>query len=54
LGHVEAARSESAKVLILDPNFTIERVARKTIAFKRNEDAELCFEGMRLASLPAR
>ncbi len=34
LGHVEAARNESAKVLILDPNFTIERVARKTIAFK--------------------
>jgi adenylate cyclase len=54
LGYVEAARSESAKVLILDPNFTIERVARKTIAFKRNEDAELCFEGMRLAGLPAR
>jgi adenylate cyclase len=54
LGQMEAAQAEAAKVLNLDPNFTIELVAKNTIAFKRDEDAENCFEGMRLAGLPAR
>ena len=54
LGQTEAARIEAAEVLKLDPNFTIEGVAKSTMAFKRDEDAENCFEGMRLAGLPAR
>jgi adenylate cyclase len=52
LGLMDAARAEAAKVLELDPDFTIERVAKSTIAFKRDEDAENCFEGMRRAGLP--
>jgi len=46
------AKRSFAKVLELDPDFTIERVAKSTIAFKRDEDAENCFEGMRRAGLP--
>jgi adenylate cyclase len=54
LGRMDAARAEAAKALELDPDFTIEKVAKSTIAFKRDEDAENCFEGMRRAGLPER
>lgn len=51
-GNMHAARAEAAKVLELNPDFTIERVARSTIAFKHDEDATDCFEAMRNAGLP--
>jgi len=51
---MEAARSEAGKVLALDPGFTIERIAKSTIAFKHKEAEEECFEAMRLAGLPER
>jgi len=54
MGQMEAARTEAGKVLTLDPGFTIERVARSTIAFKHREAEEDCFEAMRLAGLPER
>jgi hypothetical protein len=38
----------------LDPDFTIDRAARSTIAFKYDEDAENCFDAMRKAGLPER
>jgi hypothetical protein len=38
-------------VLALDPGFTIERVARSSIAFKHKEANEICFEAMRVAGL---
>jgi hypothetical protein len=49
---MDVARSEAGKVLELDPGFTIERVAKSTIAFKHADDEENCFEGMRMAGLP--
>jgi hypothetical protein len=52
MDHILAARAEAAKVLELDPDFTIERVAKSTIAFKRDADAEDCFEAMGKAGLP--
>ena len=54
MGQMEAARTEAGKVLTLDPGFTIERVAKSTIAFKHREAEEDCFEAMRLAGLPER
>ena len=42
------------KVLELDPDFTIEGVAKSTIAFKHEEDASHCFEAMRKAGLSDR
>jgi adenylate cyclase len=54
MGHMHAARAEAAKVLELDPNFTIARVAKTTIAFKYDEDAKDCFEAMLSAGLPER
>jgi hypothetical protein len=46
------ARAEAAKVLQLDPDFTIDRTARKTITFKYDEDCEHCFDAMQKAGLP--
>jgi len=54
MGQTDAARAEADKVLALDPGFTIERVAKSTIAFKYKEAEEDCFEAMRLAGLPER
>jgi tetratricopeptide (TPR) repeat protein len=54
LEQMEDARAEAAKVLQLDPDFTIDRTARSTIAFKYNEDGEHCFDAMRKAGLPER
>ena len=54
MGQMEAARAEAGKVLALDPGFTIERVAKSTIAFRHKEAEEDCFEAMRLAGLPER
>jgi adenylate cyclase len=54
MGRMDAARAEARKVLTLDPSFTIERVAKSTIAFKHNEVEEDCFEAIRLAGVPER
>lgn len=54
LGQMDAARTEVDEVLKLDPGFTIERVAKSTIAFKHKEAEEDCFQAMRLAGLPER
>ena len=52
MGQTDAARAEADKLLALDPEFTIERVARNIIAFKHKEAEEDCFDAMRLAGLP--
>jgi adenylate cyclase len=54
LEQMDDARAEAAKVLQLDPDFTIDRAARSTIAFKYDEDTESCFDAMRKAGLPER
>ena len=54
MGQMDAARAEADKVLALDPDFTIERVAKNTIVFKHRKVEEDCFEAMRLAGLPER
>jgi adenylate cyclase len=52
LEQLEDARAEAAKVLQLDPDFTIDRTARSTITFKYDEDGEHCFDAMQKAGLP--
>ena len=54
MGQIDAARAEASKVLALDPDFTIDRVAKPTIAFQHKEAEEDCFDAMRLAGLPER
>jgi adenylate cyclase len=54
LGQMEEARGEAEKVLQLDPDFTIERTARTTLAFKHEEHSSDCFDAMRKAGLPER
>jgi adenylate cyclase len=53
LGDIERARAEAAEVLRIDPRWTIEG-ARMRLTFKRPEDAEHCFDGLRKAGLPER
>jgi adenylate cyclase len=52
MGQMGAARAEAAKVLELDPDFTLERVPRRTLTFKHDYDEEDCMEAMRSAGLP--
>jgi adenylate cyclase len=54
LGQMDDARAEAARVLQLDPGFTVERAAQNNIAFKYREDGEHCFDAMREAGLPNR
>ena len=54
LGRIEDAKAEAAIVLKLDPDFTIDGTARSTIAFKREDEAEHCFEALRKSGLPER
>jgi adenylate cyclase len=54
LGQMEEARVEAENVLQLDPDFTIERTALTTIAFKHGEHSNDCFDAMRKAGLPER
>jgi adenylate cyclase len=54
MGRMDAACAEAGRVLELDPGFTIERVAKSTIAFKHPEAEADCFDAMRLAGLPER
>jgi adenylate cyclase len=52
VGQVERAREEAAAVMLMEPNFTIERIAKQHCPFNRSEDAEHLFEGLRKAGLP--
>jgi hypothetical protein len=52
LGQMDDAAAETARVLQLDPDYSVGRAARSTIAFKFQEDGEHCFDAMRKAGLP--
>jgi adenylate cyclase len=52
LGRLDEARAEAAEVLRIDPTFTINGTQRRFSLFKRPEDAEHIFDGLRKAGLP--
>jgi adenylate cyclase len=52
LGRLDEARAEAAEVLRIDPKFTIDGTQRRSSHFKRPEDAEHIFDGLRKAGLP--
>jgi len=54
LGRLEEAHAEAAEVLRLDPKYTIDGTQRRLALFKRPEDAEHLFDGLRKAGLPER
>src|SRR5262245_6512382 len=54
LGKPEEARAEAAEVLRIEPNWTIEGTQARHTPFKRTEDAEHLFDGLRKAGLPER
>ena len=54
LGQLDEARAEAAEVLQLDPKYTIDGTQRPLDLFKRPEDAEHLFDGLRKAGLPER
>ena len=54
LGNIEEARAEAAEVLRIEPKWTIEGTQARLSAFKRTEDAEHFFDGLRKAGLPER
>jgi adenylate cyclase len=54
LGNTEKARAEVAEVLRIEPKYTIEGTQARLSGFKRTEDAERYFDGLRKAGLPER
>ena len=52
LRKVEQARAEAAEVLRVDPTWTSLGTGRRIYVFKRAEDAEHLFDGLRKAGLP--
>ena len=52
IGNVEQARAEAAEVLRIQPKWTIEGTQARISRFKRTEDAEHLFDGLRKAGLP--
>jgi adenylate cyclase len=54
LGRLDEARAEAAEVLRIDPKYTIDGTQRRLGLFKRPEDAEHFFDGLRKAGLPER
>ena len=54
LGRLDEAHAEAAEVLRIDPKFTIDGSQRRQALFKRPEDAEHLFDGLRKAGLPER
>jgi adenylate cyclase len=54
LGNIEQARAEAAEVLRIDPKWTINGTQALVTPFKRPEDAEHFFDGLRKAGLPER
>ncbi|HJZ42357.1 MAG TPA: hypothetical protein VJ233_01435, partial [Hyphomicrobiaceae bacterium] len=51
-GQLEAAREEAAAVLDIEPEYTIQGMAKQFSPFRRAEDAEHLFDGLRKAGLP--
>jgi adenylate cyclase len=51
-GQMENAHEEAAAVLEIQPDYTIQGMARYFSPFKRAEDAEHLFDGFRRAGLP--
>jgi adenylate cyclase len=54
LGQLDEAHAEAAEVLRIDPKYTIDGTQRRLARFKRPEDAEHFFDGLRKAGLPER
>ena len=54
LGQLDEARAEAAEALRIDPNYTIDGTQRRLAIYKRPEDAEHLFDGLRKAGLPER
>ena len=54
LGNIEQARAEAAEVLRIEPKWTIGTQATRMSPFKRTQDAEHYFDGLRKAGLPER
>jgi adenylate cyclase len=54
LGNIEQAAAEAAEVLRIDPKYTIEGTQARLTPFKRPEDAEHFFDGLRKAGLSER
>jgi adenylate cyclase len=54
LGNIEQAHAEAAEVLRIDPKYTIDGTQRRLSLFRRPEDAEHLFDGLRKAGLPER
>ena len=54
LGQLDEARAEAAEVLRIDPKYTIDGTQRRLALYKRPEDAEHLFDGLRKAGLPER
>jgi adenylate cyclase len=52
LGRLDESRAEAAEVLRIDPKFTIDGTSRRLFLYKRPEDAEHIFDGLRKAGLP--
>jgi adenylate cyclase len=52
VGQVESAREEAAAVMQIQPGYTIQGMAKHFSPFKRHEDAEHLFDGLREAGLP--
>jgi adenylate cyclase len=53
-GQLEEAREEVAEVLRIEPNYTIDGIARRFAVFKYPKDSDHYFDGMRKAGLPER
>jgi len=54
LGQLDEAHAEAAEVLRIDPKYTIDGTQRRLALFKRPDDAEHLFDGLRKAGLPER
>jgi adenylate cyclase len=52
LGRIEEARSQATEALRIDPKWTIQRSGARLFPFKRREDAEHFFDGLRKAGVP--
>ena len=52
VGQLENAHEEAAAVLQIQPDYTIQGMAKHFSPFRRSEDAEHFFEGLRKAGLP--
>jgi adenylate cyclase len=54
LGRLDEARAEAAEVLRIEPTWSNEGVGARIYVFRRIEDAEHFFDGLRKAGLPER